>query len=57
MGTNKPVVQCVLDEDYFKKLKYLCEKNERSQSKMTQMIIKNYIDQYEKLNGPIEVKP
>lgn len=55
MPTRKPVIQCVIEENYFKKFTYLCEKNDRTQSKMAQMIMKSYIDQYEKLNGPIPI--
>ena len=52
MGTKKPIIQFILDETF----QAICEKNERTQSKMAGLIVKNYIEQHEKLNGEIKIK-
>ena len=56
MGTKKPIIQFILDETNYKKFQAICEKNERTQSKMSGLIVKNYIEQHEKLNGEIKIK-
>ncbi len=56
MGTKKPIIQFILDETNYKKFQAICEKNERTQSKMAGLIVKNYIEQHEKLNGEIKIK-
>lgn len=56
MPSKKPIIQFILDETNFKKFQKICEKNERTQSKMAGLIIKNYIEQHEKLNGEIKIE-
>ena len=53
MPTKKPVVQVVLEENYYKKLKAIAEPLNRKISDQGRRIIEKYIDEYEKQNGPI----
>lgn len=48
MPTKKPIIQTVVDEDTHTKFKEICKKEDRSESKMAAIIIKQYIEQYEK---------
>lgn len=57
MPSNKPRIQALIREKYYKKLTIIAEEEERSISKIAGIIIENYIDQYEKENGPIEIEP
>ena len=53
MGTNKPRIQIILENEYYQKYKELCKRDDRSESKLGSKIIKSYIDQYEEIHGPI----
>ena len=53
MPTKKPIIQTVIDEDTHNKFKEICRKEDRSESKMAAIIIKQYIEQYEKEHGRI----
>ena len=53
MPTKKPVIQTVIEENIYNKFKEICKKEDRSESKMAAIIIKKYIEQYEKENGRI----
>ncbi len=55
MPTDKPRVQMILEKEYYKKYKYLCERDKRSESNLGKMIIEKYIDEYEKVHGPIKL--
>ena len=48
MPTKKPVIQTVIDENIYNKFKEICKKEDRTESKMAAIIIKEYIEQYEK---------
>ena len=56
MPTKKPVVQVVLEETYHKKLLKLAEPHKRSASNQGARIIEEYINQYEKDHGPIQIE-
>lgn len=56
MGTKKPIVQAILEVEYYNKFKALCKRDDRSESKLGGIIIKNYIDQYEKIHGEIHTE-
>lgn len=56
MPTKKPRVQTILEENQYKKLKYLCERDSRTESNMTKMIIEKYIKEYESIHGEIKVE-
>jgi len=43
MPTKKPVIQVVLEEETFAKLKTMCEKEKRSTSNMCSIIIEDYV--------------
>lgn len=45
-----------LEEETHEKLKYICEKQSRSQNKQMEFIVKQYIADYEKVNGTIELE-
>ena len=55
MPTKKPVVQVVLEEKYYKKLKALAEPEKRSCSNQGARIIEKYIDEYEAEHGEIQI--
>ena len=56
MSTKKPIVQCVMDEDIYKKLLVLCKKEERTASKKGAMIISEYVRKYEETFGEIPIE-
>ena len=41
MPTKKPVIQTVIEENIYNKFKEICKKEDRSESKMAAIIIKN----------------
>lgn len=45
-----------LSEEAHDKLRFICEKQSRSQNKQVEFIIHQYIADYEKVNGPIELE-
>ena len=55
MPTKKPVVQIVISNKYYEKLKTLAEKEEKSASSQGAKIIEQYIDNYEMTNGTIDI--
>lgn len=55
MPTKKPIIQTVVDEDICFKFKEICKREYRTESKMTAILIKEYVDQYEKAHGEIIV--
>lgn len=57
MPTKKPVIQCVLEDSIFRKLKVLAGKEKRSTSNIAGRIVTEYIEEYEKENGKIEIPP
>lgn len=55
MPTKKPVIQVVLEEKYFKKIKKIADSEGRSMSNQASRIIEKFIDEYEKENGKINI--
>lgn len=53
MPSNKKRVQALLDDSYAKKFEKLCEIEDRTESKLGEIAIKYYIDNYEQRNGNI----
>ena len=53
MGTNKPKVQIILEQECYEKYKALCKKDDRTESKLGKRIIEKYIEDYEKIHGKI----
>lgn len=56
MPTNKPRVQTILNQETYAKLKRICEKEHRTESNLTALIIEKYIEEYEQKNGIVEIK-
>lgn len=56
MSTKKPRLQLIIEEEYYKKFKELCKKDDRTESNLGGKIIKNYIDQYETIHGEIKIE-
>ena len=56
MPTKKPRIQSILEIDIYEKFKYICELEMRSESQMTNYIITQFINNYEKQHGTINVK-
>lgn len=55
MPTKKPVVQIVLTEKYYKKLKHLAALEDKSASSQGAKIIEQFIDNYEAQHGEIDI--
>lgn len=53
MPTKKPRLQTIVEPETYNKVKYLCEKDMRSESQMLSLIISKYIEEYEQKNGEI----
>lgn len=53
MPTKKPIIQTVMDEETHRKFKEICKKEDRTESKMAAIIIRKYIEDYEKQNGKL----
>ncbi len=53
MPTKKPVIQTVIDEDTYSTFKEICKREDRTESKMAAIIIRQYVDQYQKEHGHI----
>lgn len=56
MPTKKPRIQAILEQEYYDKYKYLCDRDGRSESNFGKYIIQQYIDQYEKIHGEIKIE-
>ena len=55
MPTKKPIVQIVLEQKYFDKLKIIATENDRKTSDQGRRIIEKFIDEYEQNNGTINI--
>ena len=55
MGTTKPRIQIILEKECYEKFKELCKRDDRTESKLGNRIIKNYIEQYEAIHGEIKI--
>ena len=53
MPTKKPIIQTVIDEERYNKFKEICKREDRTESKMAAIIIRQYVEQYEKENGRV----
>jgi len=56
MVTNKRQFTLRLREENFKKIKFLAEKNKRSIAMQIEYLLEQYINEYEKKHGVINVK-
>ena len=56
MPTKKPRIQSILEIDIYEKFKYICELEMRSESQMTNYVITQFINNYEKQHGTINAK-
>lgn len=56
MPSKKPRIQAVMNEEYYKKFKVLCERDGRTESNLAVRIIEKYINDYEKIHGEITIK-
>lgn len=55
MPTKKPIIQIVLEQKYFDKLKIIATENDRRTSDQGRRIIEKFIDEYEQNNGVINI--
>lgn len=55
MPTKKAIIQTVIENDTYNKFMSLKEKTGRSQSNLARYMIEQYIQQYEKEHGVIEL--
>jgi hypothetical protein len=56
MPTNKRVFTLRLQEDNFNKIKYIAEKNKRSIAMQIEFLVEQFISEYEKDHGKIDIK-
>lgn len=56
MPTKKPTIQAVVEKEIKEKLKYIANKEIRTESQMASYIITKYVDQYEKEHGKIKIE-
>jgi hypothetical protein len=55
MATDKRQFTLRLQEENFEKIKFLADKNKRSVAMQIEYLIEQYIEQYEKEHGAIDV--
>lgn len=55
MPTQKPRIQAILEKEVYNKFKMLCEIEDRTESKLASRIITEYVQNYEKQNGIINI--
>lgn len=56
MPTKKPVIQAVISEKTFEKIKVICEREDRSTSYIGGKAIEYYVKAYEEENGKIDIE-
>lgn len=56
MPTNKPRLQTIVEQETYEKVKYICEKEDRSESQLIKIMIKKYLEDYESQNGSINIQ-
>lgn len=56
MSTNKKVFTFRLQEENFKKIKYIADKNKRSTAIQIEYLLEKYIEEYEETNGSIPIE-
>lgn len=57
MGTYKnPHFALRIPRELLDKIRYIAEVNARSTNREIELLIRNYVTEYEKSNGPIEVQ-
>ena len=56
MPTLKPRLQTIVEEETYKKIKYLCTKEQRSESQLIKLIIMEYLKTYETEHGEITLE-
>ena len=57
MAANKIQTDLRINENTYVKIRYLCTKEQRSLNNLIEHVLQQYVDQYEKENGPISVPP
>lgn len=55
MASSLPRYTLRIPREYLEKIKYIAEENARSANREIEMLIKNKISEYEKINGEIVV--
>lgn len=56
MPSPKPRLQTIVEPEIYEKVKYLCEKEDRSESQIVKVMIKKYLEDYESKNGSINIQ-
>lgn len=57
MAISKIQTGLRIDESTYGKLKTLSENENRSLNNLVEYVLKNYLSEYEKANGPIPISP
>ena len=55
MATHRPMRSCRLEDDLYLKVKYVADQEQRSFNNLLEVILKKYVEAYEKENGTISV--
>lgn len=53
MATNKVQTGLRINEHTYEKIRYLCAREQRSLNNLIEYVLQQYVEQYEKENGPI----
>lgn len=56
MATNKVQTGLRINENTYAKIRHLCTKEQRSLNNLIEYVLQQYVEQYEKENGPISVQ-
>ena len=56
MPTAKPRLQTIVEQETYEKVKYICQKEDRSESQLVKIMIKKYLEDYEDQNGSINIQ-
>lgn len=56
MPSPNPRLQTIVEPETYEKVKYLCEKEDRSESQIVKIMIKKYLEEYESQNGSINIQ-
>ena len=55
MATHRPMRSCRLEDALYLKIKYIADQERRSFNNLLEVILKDYVEQFEEKNGVIAV--
>ena len=57
MATHRPMRSCRLEDGIYLKVKHIADKQNRSFNNLLEVLLKEYVERYEKENGAIPISP